>query len=75
MKKFKFNKQTVKILGIGTVLAGVMFMNSFSFANTNEELQTLHTQDFIEWQKLSEEEKANTLMPKMYTTIVQDNVL
>lgn len=75
MKKFKFNKQTVKILGIGTVLVGVMFMNSFSFANTDETLQTLHTQEFIEWQKLSEEEKENTLMPKMYTTIVQEDIL
>lgn len=75
MKKFKFNKQTIKILSIGTALVGVMFMNSFSFANTENTLETLHTQDFIEWQQLSEEEKENTLMPKMYTTIVEDDVL
>lgn len=75
MKKFKFNKQTIKILSIGTALVGVMFMNSFSFANTENTLETLHTQDFVEWQQLSQEEKENTLMPKMYTTIVEEDVL
>jgi C1A family cysteine protease len=65
----------VKILGVGTILVGVMFMNSFSFASSDEKLQTLHTQDFIEWQKLSDEEKENTLMPKMYTTTLDDSVL
>lgn len=75
MKKFKFSKQTIKVLCIGTALASVMFMNSFSFASSDETLQTLHTKDFIEWQKLSDEEKENTLMPKMYTTNIDDETL
>lgn len=75
MKRFKFNKQTVKTFCIGTALIGVMFMNSFSFASSEEKLQTLHTQEFIEWQKLSEEEKENTLIPKLYTTVLQKDVL
>jgi len=75
MKKFKFSKQTIKVLCLGTALASVMFMNSFSFASSDETLQTLHTKDFIEWQKLSDEEKENTLMPKMYTTNVDDEIL
>ena len=50
MKRFKFNKQTMKTLCIGTALIGVMFMNSFSFASSEEKLQTLHTQEFVEWQ-------------------------
>ena len=75
MKRFKFNKQTMKTLCIGTALIGVMFMNSFSFASSEEKLQTLHTQEFVEWQKLSDEEKENTLIPKLYTTILEEDVL
>lgn len=74
MKRFKFNKQTIKTLCIGTALIGVMFMNSFSFASNEENLQTLHTQKFVEWQKLSEQEKENIQMPKLYTTVLQKDV-
>lgn len=75
MKKFKFDKQTVKMLCAGTVLIGVLFMNSFSFAVEAPELQTSPTQQFVEWQKLSDEEKENTLLPRLYTDTVEEEVL
>lgn len=75
MKKFKFNKQTMKILCAGTALVGVLFMNSISLANSESKLQTLHTQQFVEWQNLSDEEKENTLMPRMFTTTIAEETL
>ena len=64
MKKFKFDKRAIKMLCAGTALLGVLFINSFSFATDAPELQTSHTEQFVEWQNLSEEEKnlANMLV-------------
>ena len=60
----RFARNTVDTLhytrDLKRIGVGVMFMNSFSFANTENTLETLHTQDFVEWQQLCEEEKENT---------------
>lgn len=75
MKKFKFDKRTVKMLCAGTALIGVLFMNSISFAVDAPQLQTSHTEQFVEWQKLSDEEKENTIIPNLYAGTVDEEAL
>ena len=63
MKKIRFSQK----MCIGALVAGIVFSHTYSFATEN--LQALYTEDFINWQTLSEEEKENNLMPRTYTVL------
>lgn len=75
MKKIKFNKLNLKRFCVSIVLVGILITNTIVFAMEEENLQPLHTEDFINWQSLSEEEKENTVIPRTYTTLMTDEIL
>lgn len=75
MKKIKFCKPNFKKVCMTAVMTGIMLTHTFSLAVGDEQLQPLHTEEFINWQSLSEEEKQNTLLPRTYTTLVSEDVL
>ena len=75
MIKIKFKKPSIKQFCATAILAGTVFSNAIVFANQDIVLEPVYTQDFIEWQELNEEEKENTLLPRISTTFTSDEVL
>lgn len=75
MKKIKCEDLNFKKVFASIVLTGIVFTSNMAFATQEKELQPLYTEDFINWQMLSEEEKNNTVMPRIHTTLTTDEVL
>ena len=73
MKKFKFNKEKVKMVTIGTFLFGAIFSNSV-LANTND-IKLITSDEFKEWNNLSQEEKAHTEMPATHVVNMPESVI
>ena len=73
MKKFKFNKEKVKMVTIGTFLFGAIFSNSV-LANTND-IKLITSDEFKEWNNLSQEEKAQTEMPATHVVNMPESVI
>lgn len=57
----------LKLICIGTFSIAVLLTGISSFAAQDYQLDTNFSESYIEWQNLSEEEKKETLMPKLYT--------
>lgn len=82
MKNFelKLNKKNIKRIFIGLLALGVFTTNISVYAteDTNLEdiqLEALYTEDFVEWQNLSEEEQQETVLPQTYATFVSDETI
>lgn len=72
MKKlFKFNKEKVKAVCIGTMLAGVIFASSNVYANTT--LEAVLSNEYLEWS--SSESKNVENMPRTYGVELPTDVL
>ena len=65
MKKFKFNKGKVKMVIVGTFLCGAIFSTS-ALASTND-IKLKTTEEFENWNNLSQREKSETIMPETFS--------
>lgn len=75
MKKNKFGKPNMKVFFYSVLLFGIILTNTCVFATENEKLQPLFTEDFLNWQELEDEEKNNTVIPRIYTPLISDETL
>ena len=59
MRRIRFKKPNVKSIFTTVILTSIMFYNTCAWAADIKdiELEVYYSQDFIEWQQLSEEEK------------------
>ena len=72
MRRIRFKMPNVKFIFTTAIITSIMFFNTCTWAVNIEdtELEVYCSKDFIEWQQLNEEEKENTLMPRISTPIV-----
>ena len=67
------------IVKLFSLIVAIFMIFSFSFVYANNELEsqiskTDYSEEYKEWQKLSDEEKENSIMPRKYDIIKsQDN--
>lgn len=73
MKKFKFNKEKVKIITVGAFLFGAILSNS-ALASTND-IKLNATEEFKDWNNLSLEEKRETDLPTTFSVSMPESVL
>ena len=73
MKKFNLSKEKVKMVTFGTFLFGAIFSNSV-LANTND-IKLITTDEFKEWNNLSQEEKSQTDMPATHVVNMPESII
>ena len=73
MKNFKFNKEKVKMVVVGTFLFGAIFSTS-ALASTND-IKLKTTEEFENWNNLTQKEKSQILMPETFSVKMPESIL
>ena len=73
MKNFKFNKEKVKMVVVGTFLFGAIFSTS-ALASTNH-IKLKTTEEFENWNNLTQKEKSQILMPETFSVKMPESIL
>lgn len=75
MGKYKFYKEKLKIVSVSMLALGIFFTGS-SFAEENsDDLNVRLSEEYLEWNELSNKEKKNTKMPNSYIADATEDVL
>lgn len=75
----KRNKNQIKVIFLFIILlvSSILIYTSISYANsiTTDEFATLHINpQYLEWEKLSDEEKTKTIMPAPYSITLKESI-
>ena len=75
MKKYRFCKEKLKTISVSMLVLGVFFTGS-AFAKGNpDNLEVRLSEEYLEWSKLSNNEKKNSIMPNTYISDATDEIL
>lgn len=75
MKKYKFYKEKLKIVSVSMLALGIFFTGSSFAEESSEDLDVRLSEEYLEWNELSNKEKKNSMMPNTYVADATDNVL
>lgn len=75
MKKYKFYKEKLKTISAGVLALGILFTGSVFAEENSDELNVRLSEQYLQWNELSDKEKKNSIMPNTYIPDVTEEVL